>query len=285
MSEFQYYEFQAIDRPLSEREMRILRSFSTRARITPTSFVNDYRWGDFRGNENAWMERFFDAFYYSSNWGARTFMLRLPSNLLDLKAARRYCPGEWVSVHSKKGRIVLTFAVDSETGEGLDTGEGWLSSLVPLRADIARGDFRALYLGWLYLVQSGSIKPGVFEPPVPAGLGQLTASLRSLVEFFRLDRDLITVAASASEPIGSLLLTSKELRARIAGVPAAKKDELLLRLIGAEGSRSVNPILQDFIKKHKIGGAQSSTNTKKRTVGQLLHSANIPEFKSNKKRR
>ena len=272
MSEFQYYEFQAIDRPLSEREMRILRSFSTRERITPTSFVNDYRWGDFRGNENAWMEKFFDAFYYSSNWGARTFMLRLPSKLIDLKAARRYCPGEWVSVHSKKGRIVLTFAVAFETGEGLDTGEGWLSSLVPLRADIARGDFRALYLGWLYLVQSGSIKPGVFEPPVPSGLGQLTASLRSLVEFFRLDRGLITVAASASEPIGSLLLTSKELRARIAAVPVAAKNKLLVKLIDGEGGDGVNSVLREFTKKHNLGMKHVGTNLKRRTVAQLLRS-------------
>src|SRR3990172_11206452 len=41
MSEDQYYEFQAIDRPLTAEEMGELRSFSTRARITPTSFVND----------------------------------------------------------------------------------------------------------------------------------------------------------------------------------------------------------------------------------------------------
>ncbi len=42
MSEYQYFEFQAIDRPLSRKEMAELRSYSTRARITPTSFVNDY---------------------------------------------------------------------------------------------------------------------------------------------------------------------------------------------------------------------------------------------------
>jgi len=31
-----------VDRRLSETEMRELRAYSTRARITPTSFVNDY---------------------------------------------------------------------------------------------------------------------------------------------------------------------------------------------------------------------------------------------------
>ncbi|MBI5525181.1 MAG: hypothetical protein HY897_02525 [Deltaproteobacteria bacterium] len=32
MSEYQYYEFQAVDRPLADEEIRELRSYSTRAR-------------------------------------------------------------------------------------------------------------------------------------------------------------------------------------------------------------------------------------------------------------
>ena len=42
MSEYQYYEFLAIDRPLSEPETAALRAISSRARITPVSFVNEY---------------------------------------------------------------------------------------------------------------------------------------------------------------------------------------------------------------------------------------------------
>lgn len=34
MSEYQFYEFQAIDRPLTRREMQELRSCSSRATIT-----------------------------------------------------------------------------------------------------------------------------------------------------------------------------------------------------------------------------------------------------------
>lgn len=73
MSEYQYYEFQAIDRPLTEKEMRELRSCSSRARITPTSFVNDYQWGNFKGDENAWMEKYFDAFLYLAKRGHSRF--------------------------------------------------------------------------------------------------------------------------------------------------------------------------------------------------------------------
>ena len=69
MSEYQYYEFQAIDRALRPKEMAHLRGYSTRATITPTSFVNHYEWGNFKGNEDAWVDRFFDAFLYTASWG------------------------------------------------------------------------------------------------------------------------------------------------------------------------------------------------------------------------
>ena len=56
MSEYQYYEFQAIDRPLTQHEIRELRRYSTRATITATRFVNQYEWGSFKGDSSAWMQ-------------------------------------------------------------------------------------------------------------------------------------------------------------------------------------------------------------------------------------
>jgi hypothetical protein len=44
VSEYQYYEFVALDRPLTPAEMVELRSISTRAQITPTRFFNEYHW-------------------------------------------------------------------------------------------------------------------------------------------------------------------------------------------------------------------------------------------------
>ena len=71
MSEYQYYEFRAIDRPLNEKEMKELRALSTRAEITPTSFSNVYHFGNFRGNPEAMMDQYFDAFVYVANWGSQ----------------------------------------------------------------------------------------------------------------------------------------------------------------------------------------------------------------------
>ena len=42
MSECRHYEFHAVEQLLTEREMAELRSYSTHAGITPTSFVDEY---------------------------------------------------------------------------------------------------------------------------------------------------------------------------------------------------------------------------------------------------
>jgi hypothetical protein len=44
VSEYQYYEFLAVDRPLDEREQASVRALSTRAQISATSFTNECRW-------------------------------------------------------------------------------------------------------------------------------------------------------------------------------------------------------------------------------------------------
>lgn len=57
MSEYQYYEFQAVDRPLDRAAQDALRSISSRARISATSFVNQYEWGDFKGDPRKLVEQ------------------------------------------------------------------------------------------------------------------------------------------------------------------------------------------------------------------------------------
>src|SRR5438046_4492662 len=155
MSEYQYYEFQAIDRPLSDKAMRERGSYSSRARITPTSFVNHYSWGSFRGDENAWMEKYFDAFMYLANWGTHILKLRLPSRLLDRKIAMEYCCGESSYIHEKDGRVILSFVSEEQEDDDWIEDERGLSSVISVRAELARGDLRGLYLGWLLCAQSG----------------------------------------------------------------------------------------------------------------------------------
>jgi hypothetical protein len=98
MSEYQYYEFLAIDRPLAEDETAALRALSTRAEITPVSFTNEYSRGDFKGDPDRLMQRYFDAHVYVANWMTAVFMVRLPIETLTIETAKALrVPGRWIS--------------------------------------------------------------------------------------------------------------------------------------------------------------------------------------------
>jgi hypothetical protein len=268
MSEYQYYEFQTIDRPLTNEEMSKLRSYSTRARITPTSFVNDYSWGSFKGDEDSWMERYFDAFLYLANWGTHILKLRLPVRLLDSATARAYCGGDAASVRVKDGKIILSFISQDEEGGEWDEDESQLSSMISIRSELARGDLRALYLGWLLRAQEGVLDDEEFEPPVPPGLGQLSASLESLAGFLRIDGDLLHVAAEASRPLGESGLNRSEIREWVGSIPAGEKDELVTDLLLGADQSGISVLLQRFIKEQKVQSADPTTTG--RTVGRLF---------------
>ena len=71
MSEYQYYEFRAIDSPLTAIQRETLSSISSRARVTShtASFVCNY--GNFHGDTEKLMADCFDVMVYVSNWGSR----------------------------------------------------------------------------------------------------------------------------------------------------------------------------------------------------------------------
>src|SRR5438270_5196926 len=235
MSEYQYYEFQAIDRPLDESAMAALRSITSRARITPTSLVNVYHFGDFRGDPDRLMDQYFDAHLYVANWGTRRLMLRLPARSFPLASVKPYAVPHVLKARATKEHVVLDFHSDSEDGDDdFEEGEGWLASLIPLRSDLLAGDLRCLYLGWLAGVQNGEVNDSKIEPPVPPGLRQLSAPLRRFIDFIRLDPDLVEVAAASGEGMPSGPST-EELATWIAELPRGETDRVLLRLMRGEG--------------------------------------------------
>ena len=273
MSEYQYYEFRTIDRPLTGEEMRKLRSYSTRARLTSTGFVNDYSYGDFRGNEDEWMEKYFDAFLYLANWGTHVLKLRLPSRQLDVETARLYCLGKSASLRERNGRIILSFVSDTEEGGEWVEGEGWLDLLIPARTELARGDLRCLYLAWLLSAQNGELADEDIEPLVPAGLGQLSPVLDSFIEFLRIDTDLLYVAAQASQPMNLFRPTHEEVLRWVSGFPSGEKDELLARLIEAEDAALPAELLQRFAKQRRLTIGNVPAEPERRTVGALRSAA------------
>ena len=204
MGEYQYYEFLAIDRSLSAREMDHLRAVSTRARITPVSFVNEYNWGDFKGDSIEFMRRFFDAHVYLANWGEALFMVRLPLEAIDEQTITAFCTNSHLTVEKLPHHWLLTWSLLGEIEE-YDSSDfieetGWMARLAPVREELLRGDLRSLYIGWLRAVTTEEVGADNPEPLALRGLGELTMAQEALAEFLAVDQDLLAGGVGIGNP-------------------------------------------------------------------------------------
>ena len=271
MAEYQYYEFLAIDRPLDAGQLAELRALSTRARISPSRFVNTYQWGDFRGDPRTLMTQYFDAFLYTANWGTRRLMLRLPSRLLDPSTARRYCHTDSASAWAAGKIVILDLSREDQDGswEDEEYGEESLGSIIPARAELATGDLRLLYLAWLLSVESGELADDDAEPPIPPGMAALNAPLRSLADFLRLDEDLIAVAAEASEEQKDSSPSPQELKRWVAVLPARERDALLVRLVLGDDVH----LRAELLRRSHGESTDGPKHREPRTVAELRNAA------------
>ena len=133
--------------------MTALRSISTRAVITSTSFTNHYEWGDLKADPLKLLAEYFDAFVYVTNWGTRELCFRLPQELVDSETAQGDVP-EQNRERTDSGKFVIVAFESQVEVDDWDDGDSWMGSLISLRSDLLRGDLRCLYLGWLLCVQN-----------------------------------------------------------------------------------------------------------------------------------
>jgi len=266
-----------VDRPLNDKEMNELRSFSTRAEITPHSFINDYSWGSFKGDEDRWIEKYFDGFLYYANWGTHILKLRLPSVLLDFQTAQDYCNGDHFSIRLSGDKVILDFLSESEDGGDWEE-DLHLAPFLSLRTDLGRGDLRCLYLGWLSGLQSDEYDEEALEPPVPPGLQNLSPTLAGFADFLRIDPDLIDAAAINSPSLEDIAPSSADLHTWIATLPMNEKDDLLANVLAGSMQGDQTAALQQvsrFTKLWRSLRENKKENLKSRTVEQLLKQAEL----------
>jgi hypothetical protein len=264
MSEYQYYEFQAIDRPLDKPARNSLRALSSRARITSTSFINSYQWGDFKGDPDALMEEWFDLHLYLANWGSRRLTIRLPSRFVDKSAVERFVgESEGTTVRTAGENLILDIQRD-ETDADWEDGPGWLTALAPLRADLLLGDHRVLYLLWLMGVED-DVFPEDTPEPMP-GLGPMTDALEAFATFFGIGSDLV-LAAAERPAIGRDAVSPDDARNVISKLTDHEKTGLLTRLF--EGDPHTGTELSTMVRRRVTEAANAQT-IPPRTVSDLL---------------
>lgn len=273
MSEYQYYEFVAIDKPLTPTQTAELRSRSSRASITPTSFVNDYQWGNLKGDPADWMRRYFDAHVYVANWCSCWLFLRVPKDAFDTRTLQAFETEFAFTVDRTDTHWILEWALNkSENYDrfGEEDGRGWMGRLTPLRDELLRGDLRPLYLGWLAGVSAGEVDEEAIEPPSPPGLSRLTATQQSLVEFLEISPDLLTAAGLPDQQAPDLdTKDDVELDAWVAELPTTEKAATLKLLLTGHAQQAERRLKLRFLAWQREQQPIGKPGPQRRTVAEL----------------
>ncbi len=254
--EYQYYEFAAIDGPISDEGLRYAQGCSSRANVSRVRWQNTYSFGDFHGSVDTLL-KYYDAHFYIANWGTVRLGLAFPKGAIAPEAIQPYLRGgeryeETLTFKETRDRCIVWWERNEEGGWGWTEGEGIIDQLIGVREELMRGDYRGLFLGWLADFDPDEWRDprdgAVPMPPISAGLDNLSPALAALIEQFPVDADALAVAAGLSQattpervPIAAVLdrLSASEMRALLARVAEGSGSGVMKEL-----SRLTHPRVQ-----------------------------------------
>lgn len=250
MSEYQYVAFRAIDSPVNAKNLNYMHRQSSRAKITPWSFENEYHHDDFRGNAEEMLRRGYDVHLFYANFGIRRLLIRLPHGLPDPRALEPYLMRDSLRYVKDKQGPGGILAVDPflEPGylEDLWDLDDWFERLLPLRAELLEGDLRPLYLAHLAVACDCGEDDQVREGPVPAGMQMLTDAQYTLVQFYGLSDEFVAVAADKSPLLPAREDPTKDRSAWLRRQSEATKNAWLESLLADPSS----PVRAEMLAKY-----------------------------------
>lgn len=239
MSEYQYYDFLAIDRPLNKTDQEALRALSSRAEITATRFTNTYHWGDFRGDPKKLMASWFDLHLYLANWGSRRLMIKAPKRLVDPQIIAPFIAAlDDVELLTAGQNVIVDINMSELDADNWVDDEAMLARLAPLRADLLQGDLRLFYLLWLMAVEYELVDSE--EPEPLPGLGPSSDAIEAFASFFGIDSDLVEAAAERPADPVKQAITPDMARRAIAELSEKEKASLLARVYDGDAQASVD---------------------------------------------
>jgi hypothetical protein len=268
MSEYQFYEFQAIDRPLSPEDQKYVHSLSSRVKLTATNAQFLYNYGDFRSKPEDLLDRCFDLHVYVANFGVRTLMIRFPKSLVDPKLLEPYCVEDCISTKITKKSTILEISIVQEDYYGWLEEETYAAGLLPLREALLNGDLRLLYLAWLaagFAEEAPNAPEEMVEPPVPPNLQKFSPALQAFADLFQIDPDLIAAAAIASTAAQEVV---EPIADWIAALPEADRNAYLIRV--AQGESHVGAELMQQLRKKFSKTSKAKLKSPGRTLAELI---------------
>ncbi len=276
MSEYQYYEFQALDHPLTHEAQAEIQSLSSRVQLTATSASFVYNYSDFPRDPYRVLADYFDAMLYITNWGTRQLMFRFPASAIPDDVIRAYQYADSMDWSTADDYLILNIEFNPEEGGDGEwvEGQGILPGIVQVRNDILRGDYRTLYLAWLkfahYEVDVLEEDEDLTEPPVPPNLQSLSPALRNFIDFFEIDADWVVASSQTSSKTGKI---DAKLSSSIDRLSEPEKHDFLERLLNSEPHLEITLVkrLREISGTDKV----ESLMSERRTIRQILAASEV----------
>lgn len=272
---------------MTTEEQREVGSWSSRTNPTSTSATFSYAYGDFPKDEEKVVEDYFDIMLYLANWGTKRLMIRLPKESVDQEAIGNFLID---ADHSYTTHLALIdrpscflldfYWADEEGGEWIHEEEYRVGEFVAIREGILTGDYRALYFFWLKLAafkaqwesweEEDDDDVEILAPSIPPNLKKMNGALKTLVDFFEIDIDLIAAAQQASTDTGQL---EKDFKKLILQLPEKDRIDYLVRLASGE----INLDIKLRRQLETLDKSPTQPMTKTLSISELLGLSTIKE--------
>ena len=148
MSEYLYYEFCKLDKPISKECRDEMKALSKRAKLNTHGVQYTYNYGDFSGNKVELLAKYFDVFFHNTNFGDLVLMFRYDPVEINFEVIKPHLLRYVVDYKQINGQIIITLTVNNQNGgfDGWLEGEDLLAELLPLYDELKNGNDQILQI-------------------------------------------------------------------------------------------------------------------------------------------
>ncbi|MBY8104905.1 hypothetical protein KW487_19875 [Vibrio fluvialis] len=229
MSEYQYYKFERLDGYLDAKARQALRSISSRAEISATSFQVYYTYSDLKAEPSELILKYFDIGFYYADWGSIDAYIKLPAGTLP--EALLGFSSDGLHVHENDEWQLLIFSLE-EYDEYFDDehADDFFQYLAGLRCGLMQGDWRLVYFMWL---KAFDFNDDVEQMPlIQFDFEHLSEELQAFAALYDIPLALVKALAMvlSEQPSHQAKQTQFTLDAWLHNLSEAEKDTLLRTL-------------------------------------------------------
>ncbi|EIV0336008.1 MULTISPECIES: hypothetical protein [Gammaproteobacteria] len=229
MSEYQYYKFERLDGYLDAKARQALRSISSRAEISATSFQVYYTYSDLKAEPSELILKYFDIGFYYADWGSIDAYIKLPAGTLP--EALLGFSSDGLHVHENDEWQLLIFSLE-EYDEYFDDehADDFFQYLAGLRCGLMQGDWRLVYFMWL---KAFDFNDDVEQMPlIQFDFEHLSEELQAFAALYDIPLALVKALAMvlSEQPSHQAKQTQLTLDAWLHNLSEAEKDTLLRTL-------------------------------------------------------